>query len=48
MFGSNFPLDSLMKDYHGIWSAFEETVAHLPDTDRELLLAGNAERVYRI
>jgi predicted TIM-barrel fold metal-dependent hydrolase len=48
MFGSNFPVDSLMKDYRGIWSAFEETVAHLSDTNRELLFAGNAERIYRI
>jgi predicted TIM-barrel fold metal-dependent hydrolase len=48
MFSSNFSVDSLMKDYPAIWRAFEETVAHSPDTDRELPFAGNAERVYRI
>ena len=29
MFGSNFPVDSLMKDYHAVWAEFGQAVAHL-------------------
>jgi predicted TIM-barrel fold metal-dependent hydrolase len=48
IFGSNFPVDSLMKDYNSIWDAFLATVSALPRSEQELMFAGNAERVYRI
>ncbi|MDO8877596.1 MAG: amidohydrolase family protein [Pseudolabrys sp.] len=48
MFGSNFPVDSLMKDYNSIWDAFSASVSALPRSEQELILAGNAERLYRI
>jgi predicted TIM-barrel fold metal-dependent hydrolase len=48
MFGSNFPVDSLMKDYESIWDAFSASVSALPCSQQELMFAGNAERFYRI
>ena len=48
MFGSNFPVDSLMKDYVSIWAGFSEAVADFSESDRELLFARNVERIYRI
>jgi len=48
MFGSNFPVDSLMKDYVSIWAGFSEAVADFSEPDRELLFARNVERIYRI
>ena len=48
MFGSNFPVESLMKDYHSTWAEFGKAVSHLSSFEQELLFAKNAERVYRI
>lgn len=48
MFGSNFPVDSLMKDYQSIWAAYGECVHDLSDVGRDKLFAANAERFYRI
>lgn len=48
MFGSNFPVDSLMKDYSSIWQAFAASVSALSRSEQELIFAGNAERLYRI
>ena len=48
MFGSNFPVDSLMKDYNSVWDAFSASVSTLSPSEQELIFAGNAERFYRI
>lgn len=48
MFGSNFPVDSLMASYGEIWSSYLSIVSGLGGVDQDKLLCGNAERVYRI
>lgn len=48
MFGSNFPVDSLMMNYDSLWAAYAESVSALPQPEQELVFAGNAERFYRI
>jgi predicted TIM-barrel fold metal-dependent hydrolase len=48
MFGSNFPVDSLMRAYRLVWEAFDASVATLASEDREQLFGKTAERIYRI
>lgn len=48
MFGTNFPVDSLMKDYRSVWTSFHDAVSDFSDPDQRLLFAENAERIYRI
>ena len=48
MFGSNFPVDSLMKGYNSVWDAFSASVFLLPRSEQYLIFAGNAERFYQI
>jgi predicted TIM-barrel fold metal-dependent hydrolase len=48
IFGSNFPVDSMMKDYQSIWADFESCVSDCSAAEQELLFAANAERIYRI
>jgi len=48
MFGSNFPVDRLMRDYAGIWRAYDEITAGHDDLQRDAMFYGNASRLYRI
>ena len=48
MFGSNFPVDRLMAGYDRLWDAYRSIVADFPPAERDALLRGTAERVYRI
>ena len=48
MFASNFPVDSLVGDFHTIFSGFAEATAHLGRAVQAKLFAGNARRLYRI
>ena len=48
LFASNFPVDGLHGTLDDLWSTYAELTAGLPETDRDKLFAGNAERVYGI
>lgn len=48
MFGSNFPVDGLHRDFGSLWRNYHEVVAHLPSTDQHRLFYENAARVYRL
>ena len=48
LFGSNFPVDGLMRDYAGLWRAYDEITAHHDATERDAMFYGNAARLYRI
>jgi predicted TIM-barrel fold metal-dependent hydrolase len=48
MFGGNFPVDGLYSSYPALVAAFETVIADFSAEEVALLLAVNAERVYRI
>jgi predicted TIM-barrel fold metal-dependent hydrolase len=48
MFGSNFPVDRMMRGYAALWAAYDQITADLGESAREALFHGTAERVYRI
>jgi predicted TIM-barrel fold metal-dependent hydrolase len=48
MFGSNFPVDGMMRGYAALWAAYDQITADLGESEREALFHGTAERVYRI
>jgi predicted TIM-barrel fold metal-dependent hydrolase len=48
MFGSNFPVDSIMSSYAAVWNAFDTITEALGAEHRAKLFATNAERYYRI
>jgi predicted TIM-barrel fold metal-dependent hydrolase len=48
MFGTNWPVDSLYSSYTDLVSAYRAIVASLSAGEQAALLAGNAERIYRI
>lgn len=48
MFGSNFPVDGLMRDYASVWRAYDEITAGFTDDERDELFCGTASRTYRI
>ncbi|MGE0798631.1 MAG: amidohydrolase [Lautropia sp.] len=48
MFGSNFPVDRLMADYDRLWNAYRALIADFSRDQQRALLAGTAERIYRI
>lgn len=48
MFGSNFPVDGMMRGYAAIWDAYDQITAHLGAPGRDALFHGTAERIYRI
>jgi predicted TIM-barrel fold metal-dependent hydrolase len=48
MFASNFPVDALYGGFEEMFGLYESLTADLDATTRELLFAGNAERIYRI
>jgi L-fuconolactonase len=47
MFASNFPVDGMHGSFDDLYSAYDEITCGLDADARELLFAGNAERVYR-
>jgi predicted TIM-barrel fold metal-dependent hydrolase len=47
MFASNFPVDGTHGSLHDLFTSFSLISGGLPDDERELLFAGNAERIYR-
>jgi predicted TIM-barrel fold metal-dependent hydrolase len=48
MFGSNFPVDGLMRDYAGVWRAYDEITRECSDAERDAMFHGTASRLYRI
>lgn len=48
MLGSNFPVDSLYRDYRSYWRAYAEMAQALNATDSERLFAGTATEFYRL
>ncbi|MEN7341847.1 MAG: amidohydrolase family protein [Pseudomonadota bacterium] len=48
MFGSNFPVDKLYRDYAGVWAAYAEIVAGLSVETRSALFVSNANWFYRL
>ncbi len=48
MFGSNWPVDSLYGSYSALVSAFQAVIVDLDESSRRAILAGTAERLYRI
>ncbi|MEL7296412.1 MAG: amidohydrolase family protein [Pseudomonadota bacterium] len=47
MFGSNFPVDKLYRDYHSIWQAYAEICAPLSEQARHEMFVANAATFYR-
>jgi L-fuconolactonase len=48
MFESNFPVDRRICSYRVLWNAFKRIVATASTTDRDMLFAGTAARIYRL
>jgi predicted TIM-barrel fold metal-dependent hydrolase len=48
MFGSNFPVEKLARDYSELWRAYDQLTAGLPRAERERLFHGTACEFYRI
>jgi predicted TIM-barrel fold metal-dependent hydrolase len=48
MFASNFPVDKLFSTYADLWHSFFALTADLTSTETGQLVAGNAERLYRL
>jgi predicted TIM-barrel fold metal-dependent hydrolase len=48
MFASNYPVDSLVASYGTIVEGFLAAIADHPMQERQKLLRGNAERIYRL
>ena len=47
-FGSNFPVDGLMRDYDSVWHAYDEITHDFTDAERDAMFYGTAARLYRI
>lgn len=48
MFGSNFPVDGMMRGYADLWDAYERLTRGIDADGRAALFHGTAERIYRI
>ncbi len=48
MFGSNFPVDSLYRDYTSYWRAFDNLTTGLSADERSAVFSANAQRFYRL
>jgi predicted TIM-barrel fold metal-dependent hydrolase len=48
MFGSNFPVEKLARDYATLWHAYATIVASLADADQRRLFAETAIEFYRL
>lgn len=47
-FGSNWPIERLYSSYGDVVDAFRDAISDLTRAEQEALLAGNAERIFRI
>jgi Predicted metal-dependent hydrolase of the TIM-barrel fold len=47
VFGTNWPVDKLYASYGDIVAAFETAMQQLSDAERDAVMSGNAERIYR-
>jgi predicted TIM-barrel fold metal-dependent hydrolase len=48
MFGSNFPVEKLARDYSALWNAYDQLTAGCSRAERERLFHGTACEFYRI
>lgn len=48
MFGSNFPVDKLMRGYREIWQSYDDITRGFGEEERAAMFHGTAARVYRI
>jgi L-fuconolactonase len=48
MYGGDWPISTLAGDYAGVWSATQELLAGLERTDRDRILGGTAQTVYKV
>ena len=48
MFGSNFPLDSVRKNYKETWEFFNQITLDFSENERKKMFVANAEKYYRI
>lgn len=48
MFGSNFPVDKLYRDYAFVWDQYRALIRDFSAAERHALLAGTAEKFYRV
>ncbi len=48
MFGSNFPVDSLYRDYGAYWRVFDLLTSHHSKEERTMMFTGSAETFYRL
>jgi len=48
MFGSNFPVDSMMSTYRNLWQAYATLTAAFSGDEQRMLFAETAQRVYRL
>jgi predicted TIM-barrel fold metal-dependent hydrolase len=48
LFGSNFPIEKLWTSYGDLLAAYRAAVAGLPEQAQQLVLNGNAARIYRL
>lgn len=48
MFGSNYPVEKLVKPYANVWYEYANICKHLSAEDQSALFASNAARFYRI
>lgn len=48
MFASNFPVDSAFGTFDDLYATYSDVTAGLGDEARDMLFAGNAERVFRL
>jgi predicted TIM-barrel fold metal-dependent hydrolase len=47
-FGSNWPIERKYSSYADVVGAFSAAISDLTDVEQEAILAGNAERIFRI
>ena len=48
VFATNWPVDSLFSDYGDVVRAYREILTEFSETEQAAMLAGNAERIFRI
>jgi predicted TIM-barrel fold metal-dependent hydrolase len=48
VFATNWPVDSLFSDYGDVVCAYREILTEFSETEQAAMLAGNAERIFRI
>ncbi len=48
MFGSNFPVDKLYRDYQTLWKSYIQLCKALTDTERRQMFSDNCQRFYRL